>query len=54
MTQEKEFKILDTLPEGYDSPDDVPDCAKDRCEALQKHIDQACKNRGCLCKCYCK
>jgi hypothetical protein len=68
MAQEKEFKLLDALPEGYDSPDDVPDCASERCKRIQELIDKACEARGWppgtpyiienpdgnICKCYCK
>jgi hypothetical protein len=68
MTQEKEFKILDTLPEGIESIDDVPDCPPDLCRRAQPQIDRIChqtgwppdqpiliyQSDGQLCKCYCK
>lgn len=68
MTQEKEYKSLDTLPEGVVSIDDVPDCPQDLCRKYQAQIAQICHQKqwppdqpvliyqsdGQLCKCYCK
>ena len=68
MVQDKEYKLLDTLPQGVESFDDVPDCPKELCQEMQAQIGQICHQKGrppgypiliCLpggkvCKCYCK
>jgi hypothetical protein len=68
MSKDKEFKILENLPEGVKSYDDVPDCSQELCQKLRAQIDRLCHQRGWppdqpvliyqpdgqLCKCYCK
>lgn len=68
MTKEKEFKISDTLPEGVESMDDVPDCSTEICQEAQADINRICQRKGWpagtpiiiyfsdgkVCKCFCK
>jgi len=68
MTKENEFKISDTLPEGVESMDDVPDCSTEQCLKVQEQINRLCHQNGWppdqpvyiyqpdgqVCKCYCK
>jgi hypothetical protein len=68
MTQKKEIRITDTLPEGIDSIDEIPNCSEELCKELQDAIGRICCQKqwppgqpviiyqpdGKLCKCFCK
>lgn len=68
MIKDKEIKILEKLPKGVKSYDDVPDCPQEVCQKVRAQIDRFCHDKswpvgtpvliyqpdGQICKCYCK